>query len=198
MKRLLEDVDWLKKKIKSFDRDTYFLFDCPGQAELFTHDRSLPDIVAFLTKHLCFRLTTINLIDVHYCVESARFVSALILALNSMAQMEQPHINVLSKCDLVPTFEEELPFPLDYYAQAMDLSYLVQSDNLRRDKFSRLNALLCELVGDTNLVSFCCLSIEDKESVSKLAKLIDKSNGFVFGGLTLSNESIMAVANSIE
>jgi len=35
---------------------------------------------------------------------------------------------------------------------------------------------------------------QDKDSVFELLKVIDKSNGFVFGGLTAGNESLFATA----
>jgi len=36
--------------------------------------------------------------------------------------------------------------------------------------------------------------LKEKESVLSLVKLIDKSNGYVFGGLTMGNEAIMNLA----
>ena len=36
--------------------------------------------------------------------------------------------------------------------------------------------------------------IKEKENVLSLVKLIDKSNGYVFGGLTMGNEAIMNLA----
>ncbi len=90
-------------------------------------------------------------------------------------------------------------FNLEFYTEVMDLSYL--EDSLDRSSFSKqyskLNKLLCELIEDFSLVAFHPLNIEDKESVYNLLKVIDKSNGFVFGGLTHNNETIFAVAENI-
>ena len=83
-------------------------------------------------------------------------------------------------------------------------------------KFASLNHAVCELIDDFRLVSFQPLHIEvqamqhhssivrcvdvfgaqDKESTYNLLKVIDKSNGYVFGGLTEGNESIMEVADA--
>jgi len=44
------------------------------------------------------------------------------------------------------------------------------------------------------LVGFQTLNIENKESVYSLLRVIDKSNGYMYGGLTPGNESIMNMA----
>ena len=54
------------------------------------------------------------------------------------------------------------------------------------------------LVESYPYVSFHTLCIEDKESVYNLLKAVDKCNGFVFGGLTPGNESIISVSNSVQ
>lgn len=38
--------------------------------------------------------------------------------------------------------------------------------------------------------------MQNKESVYNLLKAIDKSNGYVYGGLTQGNENIMTVAET--
>jgi len=43
------NMDWLEKKLKEHG-DCYFLFDCPGQVELYTHHTSVKNIFAQLSK----------------------------------------------------------------------------------------------------------------------------------------------------
>ncbi len=77
----------------------------------------------------------------------------------------------------------------------MDLKHLRRHlDRELPKSFKKLNKAMCEMVEDFSLVSFCTLDISSKESVADLLKVIDKSNGFIFGGLTAGNESIMAIA----
>lgn len=50
----------------------------------------------------CWRqLTAVNLIDSHYCSDPGKFISAALLSLTTMLQLELPHVNVLSKIDLI-------------------------------------------------------------------------------------------------
>lgn len=43
------NLDWLEEKLKQYS-DCYFLFDCPGQVELYTHQNSVKNIFSQLAK----------------------------------------------------------------------------------------------------------------------------------------------------
>ena len=46
---LEKNIDWLEKKLKEL-KGYYFLFDCPGQVELYTHHTSVRNVVRQLEK----------------------------------------------------------------------------------------------------------------------------------------------------
>lgn len=46
---LEKNIDWLEKKLKEM-KGYYFLFDCPGQVELYTHHASVRNVVRQLEK----------------------------------------------------------------------------------------------------------------------------------------------------
>ncbi|KAL1925704.1 uncharacterized protein VTP21DRAFT_587 [Calcarisporiella thermophila] len=193
MEFLERNFDWLEEELNKLKGD-YVIFDCPGQVEFFTHHSSLKNIIDRLQK-LNHRLVAVHLVDAHYCTDPAKYISVLLLSLKTMIQLELPHVNVLSKIDLVESYGK-LAFNLDFYTEVLDLSYLLQ--HLNQDPFARryadLNRALCELIEDFGLVSFYTLCVEDKESIVKLLRAIDKAGGYIFGGLTQGNESIMAAA----
>lgn len=56
-----------------------------------------------------------------------KFISALLLSLSTMLQMELPHINVLSKIDLVLQYGDKMQFGIDFYTEVLDLGYLLES-----------------------------------------------------------------------
>jgi len=102
----------------------YFLFDLPGQVELFTHHESLRNIVDAIQKRLDIRLSAVHLVDSYHCSDPSKFISILFLSLSTMLRLELPHVNVLSKIDLMES-RGSLQFNLDFYTEAMDLEYLI-------------------------------------------------------------------------
>ncbi|NXJ70930.1 GPN2 GTPase, partial [Rostratula benghalensis] len=194
MEYLEANFDWLQEKLAAF-RGHYYLFDCPGQVELYTHHRALKNVFAQLAKWN-FRLAAVHLVDSHYCTDPGKFISVLCTSLSTMLHVELPHVNILSKMDLIEQYGK-LAFNLDYYTEVLDLSYLV--DHLASDPFfrnyRRLNEKLVEVIEDYSLVSFVPLNVQDKESMRQVMQAVDKANGYSFGDREQrSLEALMSAA----
>lgn len=181
MEFLEQNFDWLLEKLKS-NASNYFIFDCPGQVELYTHHKSVGSIFTRLQK-LGYSLCTVQLIDSHYCSEPTKFIATLMLSLNTMLHIGLPHVNVLSKADLFREHADKLAFNLDFYTDVLDLQYLL--DALDRtpgmQRYRKLNSALVGMVEDYSLVSFQALDVNSEASLLRLKNVIDKANGFVFG-----------------
>ncbi|KAB2076218.1 hypothetical protein ERO13_A06G024300v2 [Gossypium hirsutum] len=171
MDYLEKNIDWLQSKLEPLLKDHYLLFDFPGQ------------------------LTAVHLVDAHLCSDPAKYVSALILSLSTMLHLELPHVNVLSKIDLIESYGK-LSFNLDFYTDVQDLSYLQHhlDQDPRSAKFRKLTKELCDVIEDFSIVNFTTLDIQDKESVGNLVKLIDKSNGYIFAGIDASAVEFSKIA----
>ncbi|KAL1093362.1 hypothetical protein V6Z11_D06G026500 [Gossypium hirsutum] len=171
MDYLEKNIDWLQSKLAPLLKDHYLLFDFPGQ------------------------LTSVHLVDAHLCSDPAKYVSALILSLSTMLHLELPHINILSKIDLIESYGK-LSFNLDFYTDVQDLSYLQHhlDQDPRSAKFRKLTKELCDVIEDFSIVNFTTLDIQDKESVGNLVKLIDKSNGYIFAGIDASAVEFSKIA----
>ena len=124
MEYLEKNLDWLTSKLSSLTKEHYILFDCPGQVELYTHNNAVKNIFSHLMK-LNYRLVAMHLVDSHYCSDPAKFISVLLTSLSTMLQIELPHVNVLSKADLIEQCGK-LPFNLDFFTEVMDMSYLLE------------------------------------------------------------------------
>lgn len=196
MEFLEKNLDWFEKILLQH-KDKYVLIDCPGQVELYTHHHSVRNIVHFLQKKLNYRLCAVHLVDSHYCTDPTKFISVLLTSLSTMLQVELPHVNVLSKMDLIEKYDK-LAFNIDFYTEVMDLKYLI--DCISQDtffaKFKKLNAAICDVVQDYNLVNFLPLMVEDPALMLRLTKTIDKANGYIFGGLEEGNDSIFSVVTN--
>ncbi|EMR11838.1 hypothetical protein PNEG_00261 [Pneumocystis murina B123] len=193
LETLENNFDWLKEGLESLG-DDYILFDCPGQVELFTHHGSLREIVSKLEK-MKYRLVVVHLVDAHYCTDPSKYISVLMLSLRSMLQMDLPHVNVLSKIDLIGMYGELL-FNLDFYTEVQDLSHLLPylENDSRLSSFTSLNASICDMIESFGLVAFETLCIEDKISMTKLLSVIDRANGYVYGTSEVAHDSLFSVA----
>ncbi|KAL7728893.1 hypothetical protein ACLKA6_004232 [Drosophila palustris] len=107
---LIENQDWLKAQLCGGEDelmlgepdDDYILFDMPGQIELFTHLKMGKQLVQLL-ESWNFRTCVVFCLDSQFMVDGAKFISGTMAALSVMANMEQPHVNVLTKIDLLST-----------------------------------------------------------------------------------------------
>ena len=110
------------------------------------------------------------------------------LSLRAMLHLELPHINVLSKVDLIqrygdlgaytlqhPDLYSNVQYPcflgreaysisadfnLDFYTEVQDLSYLENLLTQQSPRFAALNMAICSLVEDFGLVGFETLAVE--------------------------------------
>lgn len=121
----------------------------------------------------------VQLTDATHIVDAAKYVSIVLLNLKAMLNLGLPHINVLSKIDLLKGLSEEFKLNLDFYTDVQDLSYLLPLlDQQTTPKFSQLNRAMIDLIEDFNLVGFETLYVEDKASMTKLTLSIDKALGY--------------------
>ncbi|KAI1853394.1 hypothetical protein JX265_000110 [Neoarthrinium moseri] len=193
---LEHNMEWLEDGLKALG-DSYVLFDCPGQVELYTHHNSLRNIFFKLQK-MGFRLVVVHLSDSFCLTQPSLYVSNLLLTLRAMLQMDLPHINVLTKIDKVSEYDK-LPFNLDFYTEVQDLNYLMpyleeEAPALRTEKFARLNQAVADLVENFSLVRFEVLAVENKKSMMHLLRVIDRAGGYVFGGAEGANDTVWQVA----
>jgi GPN-loop GTPase len=132
MEFLAKNIDWLVEKLtqsggpldSNAKDDQYLLLDCPGQVELFTHNSALKEVIQSLAKRLDLRMVAVHLVDSHHCTDAATYISATMLSLSTMLQLELPHINVLSKIDNLERYGT-LAFNGSFYSNAVELERLV-------------------------------------------------------------------------
>eukprot|EP00948_MAST-09A_sp_MAST-9A-sp1_P003194 g3194.t1 len=155
IKLLEKNLSWLQDNIEAQsvnagqnkDDPPYFIFDLPGQVEIYTHDTTLRDIIKTLTKskglktrpttasnqnppsYTELRLCAVQLVDSTYCCTPDTFIAASLSSLCSMIRLEMPMVNILSKIDVLqkmalntdneprPNATHSLPFNLDFYTQ---------------------------------------------------------------------------------
>lgn len=71
-----------------------------GQIELYTHIPVMKKLVEKL-QSWDFRVCVVFLLDAQFLVDAAKFVSGSLCALSTMINLEVPHVNILTKMDLL-------------------------------------------------------------------------------------------------
>lgn len=107
MDYLAENVSWLEERLSQLRSEPYVLFDLPGQVEVSTNHPSLRNVLERLAK-LDWRLAAVHLVDASHITDASRYLSLVLLSLRAMLMLELPHINVLSKIDLLVDQADEL------------------------------------------------------------------------------------------
>ena len=191
---LSENMEWLRTRLNAIrNDDTYLIFDCPGQIELYIHHPFMRKLTQTIVNEWHYRLTCVNLVDVHHCCNDLRtndcsnFISVMLMATSMMLHLELPHVNVLSKCDLMSHYDESIVMPMEFYTDGQDLGMLVRGMyNNKKDselldiekKFKHLNNALAECINDYGLVNFVMFAINDLNSMKNVCKVVDRGNGY--------------------
>ncbi|XKL64228.1 hypothetical protein PGB90_004314 [Kerria lacca] len=165
MEYLTENLEWLKKELGD-DDDDFILFDCPGQIELYTHMDVIKKIAEFLKKEN-FMLCSVFLIDSQFIIDGAKFLSGVMAALSVMINLELPHVNILSKIDLVSKSTRK---QLESFLEP-DPHILLSSVNTGSrwsKKYTKLSKALGNIIENFSLVKFYPLDIKDEESVADI------------------------------
>ena len=75
-----------------------------GGFDTIEHGNEMPDdLVEHVAKSNVIWVPTLS---VNYVTDAAKFVSVLMLSLRAMLHLELPHVNVLSKIDLISQYGE--------------------------------------------------------------------------------------------
>lgn len=169
MEYLIENSQWLEEKLGDVD-DDYIIFDCPGQIELYTHMTVIRQLTSML-QNLNFRICGIFLVDSQFMVDGAKFLSGTMAALSVMINLELPHVNILSKMDLLSKSGRK---QLDKYLEPDPHSLLADMDKDSWNvKYHRLTEAIGRLIEDYSLVRFYPLNIKNQESIADIKLTID-------------------------
>ncbi|CUM46971.1 unnamed protein product [Debaryomyces tyrocola] len=168
---LLNNLDWLDEEIGDYN-DEYLIFDCPGQIELYTHIPVLPTIVRHLQTLLNFNLCATYLLEAPFVIDRSKFFSGALSAMSAMILLELPHINILSKIDLIKN--EVSKKELKKFLNPDPLLLNASLENETNPKFAKLNKAIANLVDDFGMVQFLPLDCnKDSDSVATILSYID-------------------------
>jgi GTPase SAR1 family protein len=129
---IADEIEKITKDIEDTNADIV-LVDTPGQMELFAFRASGPYIVNELTKE---PKAIVYLFDAVFSINPLNYVSNMFLSAAVYNRFFQPHVHLLSKCDLIP--EKEVQTISDWSAnpRALEDSIEQKLEGMKR-LFSR-------------------------------------------------------------
>ncbi|KAI2626217.1 GPN-loop GTPase 3 like protein [Xylaria nigripes] len=199
---LMENLDFLTEALDSLTEEYLIIFDMPGQIELYTHVPILPALVRFLTRSgsLDIRLCAAYLLEANFIVDRAKFFAGTLSAMSAMIMLEVPHINILSKMDLVKdqVRKKDLKRFINPDSRLLDddpaevarrtaegknvveeqeeeaTADLQDKDTLMRGTgFRKLNKAVAGLIENFSMISYLKLDAQDEDSVGAILSYID-------------------------
>ncbi|TPX08794.1 uncharacterized protein E0L32_009734 [Thyridium curvatum] len=195
---LMENLDFLTESLDSLTEEYLIIFDMPGQIELYTHVPILPALVKFLTQagSLDIRLCAAYLLEATFVVDRAKFFAGTLSAMSAMIMLEIPHLNVLSKMDLVKgqvkrkdlkkfltpdvaLLDDDPAEVARRRAEGDEVGDDDMTDPQQREaimkgsSFRRLNRAVAGLIESFSMVSYLKLDSSDEESVGAILSYID-------------------------
>jgi len=195
---LLENLDFITEAIDPLTEEYLIVIDMPGQIELYTHIPILPALVKHLTQlgGLSVNLAAAYLLEATFVVDRAKFFAGTLSAMSAMIMLEVPHVNILSKMDLVKgqVGKRELKRFLDPDATLLDDDPadlgregfgeegrgdpLEKANMMRGESFRRLNRAVAGLIESFSMVSYLRLDVRDEDSVGAILSYIDDAIQF--------------------
>ncbi|KAK2624759.1 hypothetical protein QTJ16_005952 [Diplocarpon rosae] len=191
---LMENLDFLTEALDPLSEEYLIIIDMPGQIELYTHIPILPALVRHLTRTgaLDINLCAAYLLEATFVVDRAKFFAGTLSAMSAMIMLEVPHVNILSKMDLVKgqVGKRELKRFLNPDTTLLDDDLAEgEGDNgegasadsqtlMRGNSFKRLNKAVAGLIDSFSMVSYLRLDAQDEDSVDGILSYIDDAIQF--------------------
>ena len=152
MEHLVENIEWLLDELAEFADDSFILFDCPGQVELYSHLDVMTRLAQAITKS-GFNMCAAYCADGTNLNEPTKYIATCLTSVSTMVQISLPHLNVLTKCDKIPNKKF-----LDQVSEAASCKEIVSDQmdekNFFSKKFFKLNQVIIDVVDGFGLVNF--------------------------------------------
>ncbi|RDA94194.1 hypothetical protein CP533_6576 [Ophiocordyceps camponoti-saundersi (nom. inval.)] len=195
---LLENLDWLTDALEGLTEEYLIIFDMPGQIELYTHIPILPTLIRFLSQPgaLDIRMAAVYLLEATFVADRAKFFSGTLSAMSAMLMLEVPHINILSKMDLLKGqvkrkdlkrfLTPDLGLLDDDPAQGSRSRAATAEDDdntvarpedkdqiMKGKSFRRLNRAVAGLIESFGMVNYLTLDLTNEDSISAILSHVD-------------------------
>ena len=191
---LLENMEWLTSDLGAY-QDEFLIVDCPGQIEIFTHSNIMSRIVeAFRAAD--YKPCALYLLESLFLLDVCKFFSGVLTATSAMLQLGIPHLNAISKMDLLRPHSTRRSEPIELASAGggEDEDDEDVEDELHRlhryfypdptllaeqlrestpSRYLQLNQALVQLVDEYDMVNFIPLNSRSARSLDSILMHIE-------------------------
>mmetsp|Transcript_60496 Transcript_60496/g.124519 ORF Transcript_60496/g.124519 Transcript_60496/m.124519 type:complete len:253 (-) Transcript_60496:674-1432(-) len=173
MEYLMDNLSWLKKEIlTSFE--TFFIFDLPGQVELYSHSNLLNELVIFLNDSCEIWVYGLFFLDCHFINDVGKFLGGSLTALCCMISLEISHYNILNKMDLLQNLPGKI---IERYLYPDPIGLLSEINQVSNIKYRKLNRAIINLLEDFSMIRFIPLDVTKIDNLRKFFLDLYNENG---------------------
>ncbi|KAJ1676319.1 hypothetical protein EV182_008432, partial [Spiromyces aspiralis] len=119
-----------------------------------------------------FKIAGVYCLESQFIEDTAKYFAGVMSAMSAMFNLEVPHINVMTKMDLISEAQRKL---LDRYFDPDPLLLGEGAISDMGEQFRELNLALANLIDDFSMVSFIPLNIKDENSISYVLSHADNA-----------------------
>lgn len=167
MEFILQNEEWFDRCI--FSKNVkYMLFYMPSEMDILLRVGVLPRLIQILHSVNC-NVCIANLLDSQFVLDPMKFVGGYLYSMSMVSQMNVPHINILTKYDLLNE------------GQIQDLNRLYLSDDLKiiqyvsslNPRFQKITSKIYALIRNYNFGAFILFDVADQASIKQCIKILN-------------------------
>lgn len=151
--------DWLAEQLEGYTEDDMVIFDCPGQLELYSHHDSFRAFTEQMT-NWGWKMVCVYVLDSQFISDGTKFIAGCLQAQSAMLHLALPHVNILSKVDML-----EDKSVLDPYLNPDHKQLAEELDAKMDPKYRKLNHAIASVMEEFALISFVPMDISDEDSM---------------------------------
>ena len=161
--------DWLAEVLEGFGEDDCVIFDCPGQFELYFHHTAFKSFTNKL-RDCGWQTVCVYVLDATFITDGTKFIAGCLQVQSAMMMLELPHMNLLTKVDLLEDQSVLEPYLWPDHERLAD-----ELNEKMPKEYKKLNTMLAQLMDDYSMIAFAKFDISDEECVAEALYRIDQS-----------------------
>lgn len=169
MEYIVDNLNWLTTEIIDC-LETYLIFDCPGQIELYIHSDLMKTIIHYIGYNTNLCINGLFFIDSQFIGDLSKFFACSLTLLGSILTFEIPYHSILSKTDLIKHIPKAI---LDKFLVPSSFFFEKELSQIKNIKHKKLTQAVINTLQDFSLIYFILLDMTHPKSLLNLFETIN-------------------------